>query len=483
MAYSRSSFRRAYSRPSYTRRGASSLRKFSSRATKQGRDTASQTCKTSIDLVFNALNPDQTGKSSVCFGWMNMWKLLSGSSYGPILAKLYDEVRMDSVKLDFVFKSADGLVSTSPAYIVAFAWDRNGISVSELNPTTGVPKAMPSEYSSVVQRNGNFYQAFKYSTSIYASSMAEKSQFVPASALADYNSTGVGNMLRYLTTANGAYENGGSYVFRPTILVSVKVPTVAISSAVFSVTASFNVTCRGVRMLATGPFNLPDGTFATENDVRLGKSYYNDAGNIETGTLVTLSPQHIVVGQLGGDIQIGTPGVFYDGSTVVHFEDSPEEPLTYNISHYAVGTDQVYSASLFNSDIFYYEFDSVSGAYYAHCNQPGNYLIYVPYTINGEKVYILWYWYNDSESPVDIYEDTFDYIMNGTLYHCDFGRNKQYYGIKLSGDTKLDSGTTIVPYLESGVPLPFRAISNSSQQSLLCFNDHVFIPTEGTPDV
>ena len=423
-----------------------------------------------------AYRPDATGKTSVCFGWVNMWKLLSGSSYGPILSKLYDEVRLDSVKLDFVFKSADGLVSTSPAYIVAFAWDRNGISTSEVG-SDGVPKALPSNYSSVVQRNGNFYQAFKYSTSVYASSMAEKSQYVPASALADYNSSGVGDMLKYLTTASSTYYNGGSYVFRPTILVSLRVPTVAITSAVFSVTASFNVTCRGIRMLATGPFNLPDGSFATENDVRLGKSYYNDAGNIESGTLVTVSPQQIVVGQLGGDIQIGTPGVFYDGSTVVHFEDSPEEPLTYNISHYVVGTDQVYLASSFNGDIFSYEFDSSNGKYYAHCDQPGSYLIYVPYTIGGEKVYVLWYWYNESNSTVDIYEEDFDHGMNGTTYHCDSGRNKQYYGIRLSGDP-LPNCTTIVPYLESGVPLPFVRKANTIRQSLLCFNDHVFVPTE-----
>ena len=477
MAYSRSSFRRAYSRSSYSRRGASSLRKFSSRTTKQGRDTATQTCKTSVDIVLNAYHPAVSGKSSVCFGWVNMWKLLSGSSYGPILSKLYDEVRLDSVKLDFVFKSADGLVSTSPAYIVAFAWDRNGISTSEVG-SDGVPKALPSDYSSVVQRNGNFYQAFKYSTSVYASSMAEKSQYVPASALADYNSSGVGDMLKYLTTVNSTYYNGGSYVFRPTILVSLRVPTVAITSAVFSVTASFNVTCRGIRMLATGPFNLPDGSFATENDVRLGKSYYNDAGNIETGTLVTLSPQQIVVSQLGGDIQIGTPGVFYDGSTVVHFEDTPDNPLTYNISHYSVGTDRVYLASSFSDSIFSYEFDSQLGEYIAHCNVPGNYLFYVPYSVQGETIYILWYWRCSSEDVGEIDLTMFNYLLNGKLLVCKRGRRKMYYGVKLDGDEILPNCTSIIPYLEGGAALPFIRTNGKALQTLTCFSDHVLLPPE-----
>ena len=476
MVYSRSSFRRAYSRPSYSRRVSSSGRKFSTRATKQGRDTASQTCKTSIDYDIHAYQPDASGKSTTCFGWINMWGLLANSSYGPILAKLYDEVRMDSVKLDFVFKSADGLVSTSPAYIVAFAWDRNGISESEVD-SLGFPKAKPNDYSSVVQRNGNFYQAFKYSTSIYASSMAEKSQYVPASALADLGPSAAGDMLKYLSTKSSTYINGGSYVFRPTVLVSVKVPTTAITKATFSVTASFNVTCRGIRMLSTGPFNLPDGTFATENDVRLGKSYYNGAGNIETGTLVTLSPQRIAVGQLGGDIQIGTPGIFYDGSTVVHFEDAPDNPLTYNISHYSVGTDQVYLSSSFSDSIFRSEFESSMRPYVLYCDEPGNYLFYIPYSIphepDAETIYVLWYMYCEEVGEIDL--STFNYNINGVARPCKRGKKYKPYGVKLNGVDPLPTYTTIVPYLEGGIPLPFSR-KTVATQPILCFSDHVFVP-------
>ena len=135
------------------------------------------------------------------------------------------------------------------------------------------------------------------------------------------------------------------------------------------------------------------------------------------------------------------------------------------------------SQSRYSDKIFYYEFDSQLGEYIAHCNQPGSYLIYVPYTIGGEKVYVLWYWYNDSVDSVEILEEDFDHNMNGTLYHCDSGRNKQYYGIKLSGDP-LPNCPTIVPYLENGVALPFSRANGVVYHSILCFSDHVLLPPE-----
>ena len=219
-----------------------------------------------------------------------------------------------------------------------------------------------------------------------------------------------------------------------------------------------------------------------ENDVRLGKSYYNDAGNIGTGTLVTVSPQQIVVGQLGGDIQIGTPGVFYDGATVVHFEDTPDEPLTYNISHYSVGTDKVYPASSFSSEIFRYEYEGSMSGFVAYCDVPGSYLFYVPYSVqcepNAATIYILWYWRCSSEDVGVIDLTMFNYHLNGTTLVCKRRRKNMYYGVKLDGDEILPNCTSIIPYLEGGAALPFIRTNGKALQTLTCFSDHVLLPPE-----
>ena len=109
---------------------------------------------------------------------------------------------------------------------------------------------------------------------------------------------------------------------------------------------------------------------------------------------------------------------------------------------------------------------------------PGNYLFYVPYTVKGETIYVLWYWYCSSEDVGEIDLTRFRYGMNGVVYDCKRGRRKMYYGVKLNGDTMLTSTTTIVPYLENGVALPFSRANGVVYHSILCFSDHVLLPPE-----
>lgn len=480
MASYRSSYRRSSSR-SYGRKGSSFKSKFSPKSVRQGRDTAVQTCKTTFDFVLSS-GRDSSVKVSSVYGWINVWTALAGSEYGPILSKLYDEVRLDGVKFDYVFKSADGLVSTNPSYIVSFAWDRNGISSTEtISAPNGdlYPKAEPKDYSSVVQRNGNFYQGFKYSTGVTASSMAEKSQFVPASALATRPGGVMNEMGEYLGYKTGFYRNGGSYCFRPTHLVMLQVPTATITGATFQVTITFNLTCRGVRMLATGPLTSVVGSTALPSDVRFGKDFYTGSGNLETGTLVTLSPGQIVVGALGGDIQIGTPGVFYDGSTVLHYQDSPEDPLTFNISHYLVGNNTYLNSSV-THQIFYYAFDSMLGEYRPVSRFMDPVLVFAKYIINGEIVYALWC-YSPQTVEAEVPRSLFNLEMNNQTYSCEYGMRNAFYGFKPSPEDVFAS-SVVIPYLEGGIPLPFTTIKPplhpGSCKLLLIFNDHIVPPLD-----
>lgn len=476
-----SSYRSSYSRKPYSRstyaRKSSMGRRFSAKTTRQGRDTVSQTCKTSTEIT---LLPDHPlvglGKANEVIFTLNMWTLLAGSQYGQIIPKMYDEVRLDGVTLDFVFKNADGVLSTTPAFIASFAWDRNGISTTEMKPNGDylIPKIKPNGLSSLEQKNGNYFQAFKYRSSIYASSIAEKGQFVPASALADTVGGVPGDMLKYLGLANGGYINGGSYCFRPTMLISVKSPIENLTSASFSVTASFRLTCRGVRMLLQGPLSFSPTLLAESSDVRLGKMFYNSSNIPETGSLVTLSPQEILVGQLGGDIQIGTPGVFYDGSTVVKFQDTPADPLTYNLSYFKVNNDR-YPIGSFSSSVCYYEFSA--GEYVPTFRAAGNYLFFVEYSYIGEKLYALWFFhvttntYGVSESDLAL---TYRGIRLTPKY---YGYRDSLYGVQITTAEISGGYTAIVPYLEGGIELPYTTLPTMNGSNVVgYYGDNVDVP-------
>ncbi len=110
---------------------------------------------------------------------MSAYNNLVKSLYFASIAQMYDQVRLDWVKVKITPTTSVMLQNQKQAIFVS-AWDRNGLT----NPKKPPNFAEICSYSSAFQRAINL-QATSWSASrkIYASSVAEKSFFVPTSVV------------------------------------------------------------------------------------------------------------------------------------------------------------------------------------------------------------------------------------------------------------------------------------------------------------
>lgn len=353
--------RRMYSRRSYRRSGFSKGRRsstFSSplkaskvRSQTAGTDLAKFACKIPgkvilaprvLATVFPNGQLTVEDVPGTVLGQVNIFEALASSEYFTTLRKLYDEVRLNSCSVKvFMDKSEGTLNVSSPSFLYKAAWDRNGLTApaipvdfsSRWDTFNRIPVA--SQYASCVTRSGNFYSAFSSTHSWTASSMGEKQQFISTRHMKDVGLIGLdvdGTDFRdfgcvgsvYRQRFRGLYDDQGMYssaAAKPTLLIQLESSAVRTASMTFELNC--DLTCRGVKVLDGSQFSEKIVNVKA-NQVQRGVAFKNSDDEVEVGEMVVVENEPLkTVGPLGGPIQIGIPGVKYDGACTIDMSWDP----------------------------------------------------------------------------------------------------------------------------------------------------------------
>ena len=138
---------------------------------------------------------------------LNIWDLLRKSEFYQSYSNMYDQVKIDGVKIKLT-PIEWNTTNYSKAFTVVTAWDRSGLSLEQLylnaanidtnGENAGVVGKLDDEdydglylllqqsigtYSSALTKNLNPGSSFAFTRKIYPSNMQEKSFFVPTSSL------------------------------------------------------------------------------------------------------------------------------------------------------------------------------------------------------------------------------------------------------------------------------------------------------------
>ena len=166
----------------------------------------------------------------------NAWTALYNSGFFQHLADMYDQVKLNAVKVKITLLSADSAIYSSNANPVFIsAWDRNGISVStnKLEPFKFI-----SSYGSAITRPLTVGANFGMTRYLYTSTMSEKSQYIPTSMIQTLSSSDSDTSVTSFQTP-----------FKPTLLLGVysNISTGTVYNLSFNIEWQFDVTFRGTR--------------------------------------------------------------------------------------------------------------------------------------------------------------------------------------------------------------------------------------------
>lgn len=228
MAYSRRTSTRSYRR--YGRRyyayGRSAKRRSYGefRAANQQNDSCRQILKWSNEQTIT-VNTNATEGST----YFNGWKALQNSGFYNNFAQMYDQIKLNGIRVKITLLAASSSIysaTNNPVFVSA--WDRNGKS----NSSNTLTYAIVSSYGSAQTRPLTQGANFGVMRSVYASTMAEKSQYLPTSEL-----------------AMNDWDDDRAIVFKPSLLLSIHSAgtTSAQQELKFNVEWMFDVTFRGTR--------------------------------------------------------------------------------------------------------------------------------------------------------------------------------------------------------------------------------------------
>lgn len=234
----RGSYLPYYKRGSYSNMWRSTARAtYNALAAKQQRDSTTVT----INRIATAAVTIPSGQTNGVV-ILNHWDSLRQSQFFPNYAPMYDQMKIDAITIK-VTGSQMGTATTPranlvPAVILAF--DRNGLSVGQVLTSSTV-----STYSSAQLKNWSLGNSFVMRQTIYPSTMAEKSQYIPTESLVDPTAdTSAGNPCTNLSSPLLA--------FKPITLLGADVGMITASADVpmqfaFTVEYEYTVTFRGMR--------------------------------------------------------------------------------------------------------------------------------------------------------------------------------------------------------------------------------------------
>lgn len=231
--YRQTSYRRRYSRYRGKRSSVRGSSRGEFRAALFQRDSARQILKWSQEqkITINA-NTKEGGT------YFSAWSALRNSGFFNNFAQMYDQIKMNGVKVKITLLSASSSIySATNNPVFASAWDRNGLSGSGL--TQPAPSfTLTSSYGSAMTRpltQGANFGVIRY---IYASTMSEKSQYIATADL--YNGAG---------SSPDDSTNGEDLQFKPILLMAIYSASTSTSQQelTFNVEWQFDVTFRGTR--------------------------------------------------------------------------------------------------------------------------------------------------------------------------------------------------------------------------------------------
>ena len=249
MAYTRRSSARSYRR--YGRRYSSYGRSYRGRSRGQfaaangQRDVSRQVLKWSQVQTISAKQISTDGgngnlvTSQQGYSSFNAWTALANSGFYDLFAQMYDQIKLNAIKVKITLLSAaENIFSSTNNPVFVSAWDRNGITyqTNDLDQ----PFRFVSSYGSAITRPMTVGANFGMERYLYASTMSEKSQYVPTSIV-----EALGNSANTLDDADVAR----SFPFKPALLLAIfsSASDSANQTLNFNVEWQFDVTFRGTR--------------------------------------------------------------------------------------------------------------------------------------------------------------------------------------------------------------------------------------------
>ena len=178
-------------------------------------------------------------------GWsvFNAWRALLNSGFYENFAEMYDQIKLNAVKVKITLLSASSsLFSATNNPVFVCAWDRNGVSAN--SNISESPFRNISSYGSAITRPMTVGANFGMQRYLFASTMAEKTQYIPT---------------RLISSIADASDNGttmaSTYPFKPALLMAIYSANSTTTNSIFSfnVEWQFDVTFRGTR-------NFPEST-------------------------------------------------------------------------------------------------------------------------------------------------------------------------------------------------------------------------------
>lgn len=235
--YTRRSFRwtpsRNYYGPRYIR-SRTSRRKANAeaRAARQQRDVATVTINRVATVQVQVPVGDANGAVTI-----NHWNQLRLSSFFPNYAPMYDQMKLDKIRVKITgFRAGTAQTSNiSPSVVLAF--DRNG-----LNDDQTVSTATISTYSSAQLKQWSTGNAFVMYQNIYPSTIMEKGQYIPTESLVDPE-------VEDVVDNPCVNESSSTLPFKPLTMIGVDLGVAQQAAQTFAFTAEYEytVTFRGMR--------------------------------------------------------------------------------------------------------------------------------------------------------------------------------------------------------------------------------------------
>lgn len=227
--YRQTSYRRRYSRYRGKRSSVRGSARGEYRAATFQRDSARQILKWSQEQKIT-INADAKEGGT----YFAAWSALQHSGFFSHFAQMYDQIKMNGVKVKITLLSASSSIysaTNNPVFVSA--WDRNGLSgPSGLAPAPSF--TLTSSYGSALTRPLTQGANFGVTRYIYASTMSEKSQYIPTSMF---------------PTNKDDSTNHEEWQFRPILLMAIYSASTSTSQQelTFNIEWQFDVTFRGTR--------------------------------------------------------------------------------------------------------------------------------------------------------------------------------------------------------------------------------------------
>lgn len=297
--------RRTYRRYGWYSKSRSSRRRAigNARAGRQQRDAATVTISRiasvaiSIPAAGSTPSTAPPGQGTIPDTYWNVatinhWNQLRQSTYFNNYAPMYDQMKIDKIRMKVTGSQAGTSVTANISPAVVLAFDRNGLDESQIATATSYPlsTALISTYSSAQMKQWSTGNAFSMYQTIYPSTIMEKGQYVPTNSLEAPSTETEG-------TNPCALLSDATLPFKPVSLLGVSLGGTnvdAVNTFSFTIEYEYTVTFRGMRKpsLSYSDDVSPLSVNVTDSDVTNGRLYFDDGPyNPVSVNLSNITPQ------------------------------------------------------------------------------------------------------------------------------------------------------------------------------------------------